>query len=52
MVYLLYCLAKYPEKQNKLYEEIQAILPDDKQVTSEVLGRAHYLKACVKEMFR
>jgi len=50
---LLYCLASNPNKQDKLYEEIMQIAPDKRApITYEVLQKASYLKACIKEGFR
>jgi cytochrome P450 len=49
----LYHLAKNPNKQQKLFEEIQRYLPDkDQPVTSEILNELKYLKACIKESMR
>jgi cytochrome P450 len=46
-------LAKNPDKQQKLFEEIQRYLPDkDQPVTSDILNEMKYLKACIKESMR
>jgi len=53
MVGQLYCLASNHDKQQKLYEEIMQLAPDKHSpVTNEVLQRASYLKACIKEGLR
>jgi len=53
MVGQLYCLASNPDKQQKLYEEVMQLAPDkNSPITHEVLQRASYLKACIKEGFR
>jgi hypothetical protein len=49
----LYYLAKNPDKQQKLFEEIQQYVPDkDQPVTSNILNELRYLKACIKESMR
>jgi hypothetical protein len=49
----LYYLAKNPDKQQKLFEEIQQYVPDKNQpVTSSILNELSYLKACIKESMR
>ncbi|PSN49513.1 putative cytochrome P450 301a1 [Blattella germanica] len=49
----LYFLAQNPDKQEKLYREIQKFLPDKKTpVTSKMLTEMKYLKACLKESMR
>jgi cytochrome P450 len=49
----LYHLAKNPDKQQKLFEEIRRYLPDKEHpVTSHILNELKYLKACIKESMR
>jgi cytochrome P450 len=49
----LYNLAKNPDKQQNLFEEIQRYVPDkDQPVTSDILNELKYLKACIKESMR
>ena len=49
----LYHLAKNPDKQQKLFEEIQQYVHDkDQPVTSNILNELKYLKACIKESMR
>jgi cytochrome P450 len=49
----LYHLAKNPDKQQKLFQEIHRYLPDkDQPVTSNILNELKYLKACIKESMR
>lgn len=53
MVSLLLCLAKNPEKQAKLREEIKKHLPSrDSEINEAVLKNMTYLKACLKESLR
>lgn len=50
---LLFYLAKNPDKQQKLFEEIQRYLPyKDQPITSDILNELKYLKACIKESMR
>ncbi|XP_064613084.1 probable cytochrome P450 CYP44 [Liolophura sinensis] len=48
----MYCIAKNPDVQKKLYNEIEQHLPGDEPLTPEKLSKLSYLKACVKETFR
>ncbi|PIK42398.1 putative cytochrome P450 10 [Apostichopus japonicus] len=50
--FIIYNLAKNPECQEKVYEEISRVLSPDEPVTPEVLQMLPYLKACVKESAR
>uniref|UniRef100_A0A182Q9W0 Cytochrome P450 n=1 Tax=Anopheles farauti TaxID=69004 RepID=A0A182Q9W0_9DIPT len=50
---ILYCLAKHPEKQAKLREELRTILPNkDSPLTAENMKNLPYLRACIKEGLR
>ncbi|XP_052899594.1 probable cytochrome P450 12a5, mitochondrial [Anopheles moucheti] len=50
---ILYCLAKHPEKQAKLREELRTILPKkDSPLTAEKMQNLPYLRACIKEGLR
>ena len=47
---VMYCLAKNPEKQEKLREELMKILPDkNSRLTPENMKNMPYLRACIKE---
>lgn len=48
----IYALARFPEAQEKIYQEIQKVVPTGEQITADMLGKMTYLKACVKETFR
>ncbi|GFU14824.1 cytochrome P450 CYP12A2 [Nephila pilipes] len=51
--FLLYHLAKNPEKQDLLYQEINRMLPSkDRKMTPTIYNELRYLKACVKETLR
>ncbi|XP_035214006.1 probable cytochrome P450 12a4, mitochondrial [Stegodyphus dumicola] len=51
--YMLYNLARFPEKQQILYEEISRLLPSkDLRITQEVFSELRYLKSCMKESQR
>ncbi|XP_059468579.1 ecdysone 20-monooxygenase-like [Neocloeon triangulifer] len=49
---MLYLMAKNPEAQSKIYEEIQSQLEPDEEITAKFLHSAKYLKACIQESFR
>lgn len=50
---LMFHLAKAPEVQKKLLEELRGVLPRrDSPVTPEVLDQVPYMKACLKESLR
>lgn len=51
-VSILYCLAKNPEVQQKVYEEICDTFQGSETVTPEMLNKLTYTKAFVKEAFR
>ncbi|XP_025835361.1 probable cytochrome P450 49a1, partial [Agrilus planipennis] len=49
----LYQLAINPEKQEKLFKELNEALPDsDTAINEAALEKFHYLKACIKETLR
>ncbi|XP_035690421.1 probable cytochrome P450 49a1 [Branchiostoma floridae] len=52
LMFNLFCLAKNPEAQEKLYREIQEVVPAEQPIDDKVLNRMHYLRAVVKETFR
>lgn len=50
---LLYNLANHPKAQEKLREEIMALLPNpDTPLTQESLNSLPYMRACLKESMR
>ncbi|XP_037954836.1 cytochrome P450 CYP12A2-like [Teleopsis dalmanni] len=50
---LLLCLAKNPEKQEKLRQEILSVLPEkNSELTVENMKNLPYLRACIKESLR
>ncbi|KFB35469.1 cytochrome P450 CYP12F2 [Anopheles sinensis] len=50
---ILYCLARNPEKQAKLREELRTIMPKkDSPLTPENMRNMPYLRACIKEGLR
>ncbi|XP_065371244.1 cytochrome P450 CYP12A2-like isoform X2 [Calliphora vicina] len=50
---LLLCMAEYPEKQEKLRQEVLNILPHkDSEFDENALKNMPYLRACIKESLR
>jgi len=51
--FFLHNVASNPDKQDRLYAEIQQFLPDSTTVpTGDTLQKMVYLKACLRESFR
>ncbi|CAJ0953925.1 unnamed protein product [Ranitomeya imitator] len=50
--WILYCMAKYPEHQEKCREEIREVLGDRTTVEWEDLGKLQYTTMCIKESMR
>ncbi|CAH3047031.1 unnamed protein product, partial [Porites lobata] len=48
----LYNLARFPDVQEKLYQEIDSVLGKDDDVLPSHLAKLRYLKACLKESMR
>ncbi|XP_068095128.1 cytochrome P450 4A5-like [Hyperolius riggenbachi] len=52
ITWILYCMAKYPEHQEKCREEIREVLGDRDTVEWEDLGKMSYCTMCIKEVMR
>ncbi|KAL5235272.1 hypothetical protein ACI65C_002682 [Semiaphis heraclei] len=52
LVFLLYLVAKHPEVQEKLYNEVSELAPAGTSITAEHLHKATYLHACITEAHR
>ena len=52
MIFLVANLARNPEAQEQLHEEIDRVFPNKSDITPEALTRLPYMKACIKESFR
>nr|DBA17900.1 TPA: hypothetical protein GDO54_016211 [Pyxicephalus adspersus] len=50
--WILYCMAKYPEHQQKCREEIREVLGDRDTLEWEDLGKIPYTTMCIKESLR
>lgn len=52
IIFNIALIAKHPEVQAKLHEEIDAILGDDDEISMNKIAEMKYLKACVQESYR
>ncbi|CAH1231801.1 CYP27A1 [Branchiostoma lanceolatum] len=52
LAFNLYCLAKNPDAQQKLYDEIMEVVPPGQPIDDRVLNNMPYLRAVFKETFR
>ncbi len=52
IAFVLYNLAKNPESQQLLYQEIERVVGDSNEVTNAMINEMRFLKACVKESLR
>lgn len=52
LVFVLYLIAKHPNVQKRLYEELTIAAPQGSPWTAQNLRNAPYLRACIMEAFR
>ncbi|KAJ7394491.1 hypothetical protein OS493_000305 [Desmophyllum pertusum] len=52
MQWVLYMMAKNPDKQEILRQEVLSVLGDQNQASPTTIGQMPYLKACVRETLR
>ena len=52
MTFAIYCLAKYPEHQEKCREEINKVLEGREELEYEDLSKLNYTTWCIKEALR
>ncbi|KAG5683239.1 hypothetical protein PVAND_012532 [Polypedilum vanderplanki] len=50
--FVFYCIAKYPEVQQKVYEEIIEVLGDEEEINLQKLNELHYLELVIRESLR
>ena len=50
--FCLYNIAKYPDVQQKVFEEIRNEIGDEKILTLQLLNKLHYLELVIKESLR
>lgn len=51
-MFLLYLVAKHPDVQEKIYDEVTRLAPACTPITAEHLQNATYLHACITEAHR
>ena len=53
MSFALYHISRNPEVQQKMFDEILALLPTkDTEITPDIISKAVYLISCIKETLR
>lgn len=52
LAWALYLLARDPESQEKLYQEVMSVCPGHKVPTSDDIVHMPYLKAVIRETLR
>lgn len=52
ILWTLYCLAKNPEMQDEIYNNIRTVVGDNEEITPEILGKISHVKASFKEALR
>ena len=52
LLFNLYCLAVNPAVQQRVYDEVDGVVGQDKVITQEHINKMPYLKAFIKETFR
>jgi len=52
MTFLLYHLAKNPDAQQQLFEELERHVQPKGMMSADVMENLPYLKSCLKESFR
>lgn len=54
MTWFLYCIARHPEEQELVMEELKQVFGDDweRPCTNQDLSELKYLECCIKETLR
>ena len=52
MLWTMYCLAKNPDIQEKLYNETKKAVGENGEITADNISKLTYVKAVLKETFR
>lgn len=52
MTFMLFNLAKNPEKQERLFQELKEHVPMKGEIQEDTINKMPYLKACLRESFR
>ena len=53
MTWFVHCISKYPEEQQKLFDEVDAVFGDsDRPCSTQDVTELKYLVCCIKEALR
>ncbi len=50
--HIIYHMAKFPEAQQRAFDEIEAVCEDGREVNQDTIGDMHYVEAVIMETLR